>query len=475
MVYGAGKILALGKSVKKLKKSSPLTRNADQELEVMRALEAKRAEEFIKIHNKTVDDVAKRNKATGTATSRALNLGTNDAPQRIGLSLANKGLARNGITGQIDQGLEPLGLSSELAKGIKDGLVAAKSQAKGLPPEKYVKPTFGTYRKTVPEALGTVGNFRKALRHQAKVEKRAAQLAQKKKKLHEASLAVLEKQKGGFKSQSERVLAIKKTEPPSNISRLDIEQPLPGPTSILPDRKPEKLPVISASTKTNAENLPPQQRAYQEMAERDQRILKLDEDLRKQDPKALQQAVRERDYYQVQAAGDLVKGVIATPLETAIVASNTAYKFIPKAKGATPYSPYLPETVKKAEYAMGESIGTRLGGGNVEKMLQSQVKVETSHAAGRETARELRDLHKQRVLEVDRNLLVDKDGDKFFDTFQSGKEIKTADKRYETTARQNLPRPEDSLYLESDIVPIVPQTFWGGISRPLNAWLKPPV
>jgi hypothetical protein len=78
------------------------------------------------------------------------------------------------------------------------------------------------------------------------------------------------------------------------------------------------------------------------------------------------------------------------------------------------------------------------------------------------------------VLEADRNLVVDKDGDKFYDTFQSPRESQLADSRYETIARQNLPRPEDQLYLQKDVVPIVPSTIWEGLRRPLNAWFNPP-
>lgn len=485
MGFGIGKIFSsLGKNGKSLKKGLSSTSKSTKKLDTKLARHEKK---YTKAHNRLAESIGARNEAQTQLTTKALDLGTNDATQRVGLSVADKALAKKGVRQQIDKSLEPFGLSSELGKGLKDGFAGTKAQAQGLSPEKYLKPTAGNYMETGAGALRMTGDVGKTVINQNSVTKNAIQFGRAQGKLKDTRIAYLAKEQGTLNkykhgqlksgslqasSPEELMAMLNKTSPASNISKKDITLQKPGIKTLLPGKTPEKLPNASVTAREATENLTPQQKVHKELAERDQRISRLNDDLGKQDPVALQQAVRERDYYQAQTVGDVAKGVLSAPLDTAIVASNTAHKFIPKGAGAKPL--YSPETVRNAEYGLGQSVGSKLGGGNAEKMLQSQVKVETRHAAGKGTVTELRDLHKQKALETDRNLLVDRDGDKFYDAFQSPKEIKAADKRYETTARQNLPRPEDNLYLENDVVPLVPPTISEGIRRPMSAWLNPP-
>lgn len=473
MGFGVEKVsLVFGKVGKNLKKGLTSTEKSARQARKQNKQLVRYERNYFNAHNRLAESISLRNQAQAKLTTKALNLSTEESIQRVGLSLADKALATRAVRREVDSLLNPIGLNSEFGKGINTGIAGTKAQAQGLNPQKYLKPTVGNYLQTGSKTLGMTSDLGKTVIHQKRVTKNALYFGKAEKKLHDTRLAVLANEQGAFQSEEELAAMLLKSKPASNISRKDIKLHQPGPNSILPGKSPEKLPKASATPQDTAVNLSPQQKVHKEMAERDLRITRLNEDLRKQDPKALNQAIQERDYYQVKTVMDVSTGILNAPAEAGIVASNMVYKYIPKATSAKPL--YQPITVQKAEYELGQSIGAKVGRGNGEKFLQAQVNVETRHAAGRETAMELKDLHKQKVLEADRNLVVDKDGDKFYDTFQSPRESQLADSRYETIARQNLPRPEDQLYLQKDVVPIVPSTIWEGIRRPLNAWFNPP-
>lgn len=71
-------------------------------------------------------------------------------------------------------------------------------------------------------------------------------------------------------------------------------------------------------------------------------------------------------------------------------------------------------------------------------------------------------------------MLIDADGDTFFDAFESAGDIRKAEKRYDASALRQLPRPEDALYLDDAVSQFIPQSLGEGLRRPLRAWFDPP-
>ncbi len=440
----------------------------------------------VKAHNQLSDALQKRNEAQGTLTEKLVDAGSKSSIQRVGVGMAERGLQMPAVAKAVDQQLQPLGLSSELGKGFLDGFAAQKGLKKGLNPSQYSNPNPIDYTKTGTEVLSATPQVAKLTQRQAKVARKAERYTQKTEQLKEVKLANLAQKQGELRSysrghlksgsvqaESPEALAqmLNGTNPSSLIGKkavqvLDVTgarlTPEPAPGKLT---KPTKEPLFGGE-------LSPKEKAHKQLEARDQRLRQLDAELRQQDPSALNQAIRERDFYQTSTVGDVLRGAANQPKEAGIVLSHVAHQHIPKGPGAQAL--YSPKTVKNAEYQLSHSVGQELGKGNAEKMLQAQVKVETLHNQGKSTAQELRDLHRQKALESDRQMMIDADGDTFFDAFESARNLRKAEKRYDATALQQLPRPEDALYLDDTVSQFIPKSLGEGLRRPLRAWLDPP-
>jgi hypothetical protein len=272
---------------------------------------------------------------------------------------------------------------------------------------------------------------------------------------------------------------LKGIQPTNHVTKQDAKWiQVPGTQRITPNHTPDKL---TKPAPAKDKGITPQQKAQQELADREQRIQTLDADLRKQDPDALTKAIQERDYYQTRTAGDVLTGLKNKPLDSAIVASDYGSQYlgarfpnfkVPRSETAVPF--YTDERLALAQKNTGFSVGQQLGHGNVEKMVQSQVKVETLHNQGSKTARELTELRRQRALEADRNMTIDADGHKFYDAFETPRQIKLAEREYDVVAKSQLPRPGDHQYLDDSVANFLPNSVSEGLRRPYNAWFNPP-
>ncbi len=440
----------------------------------------------VKAHNQLAKAIEKRDETQTALTEKVVDAANNSSIQRVGISVAERELQVPAVTRKLAEELGPLGLSSELGRGLVDGFAAQKGLNKGLNPSQYTTPNPVDYTRTGTEVLSATPQVAALGHRQAKVARKAERYQQKTGQLQAVKLADLankhgelrDYQKGQLKSGSlqaesaeDLAALLKNTLPQQRIDAKTTRLQAPEPARLLPAAAPARLPKPSREP-LFGDKLSPQEKAHQQLEARDQRVRQLDAELRQQNPVALNDAIRERDYYQTSTAGDVLRGAINRPKETGIVLGHMAHHRIPKGAGAKPL--FDPARVNQAEYQLSHSVGQELGKGNAEKMLQAQVKVETLHTQGKRPAQELRDLHKQKALESDRQMMIDPDGDTFYDAFESPADIRKAEKRYETQARQQLPRPEDALYLDDAVSQFIPQSLGEGLRRPLRAWWDPP-
>jgi hypothetical protein len=440
----------------------------------------------VKAHNQLSQAIQKRNEAQSTLSEKLIEAGSKSSIQRVGISVAEHQLKLPAVAKGMDQKLQPLGLSSELGKGLIDGFAAQKGLAKGLNSSQYTTPNPVDYTKAGTEVLSATPQVAALTKRQAKVTRRAERYEQKSEQLKAVKLAELAKQHGNLRAydkgqlksgsvqaDSPEALAklLESTLPSQRIDAKATRLKAPEPARLLPEAAPAKLPKPSKEPLFGSQ-LSPQEKVHQQLAARDQRIRQLDAELRQQDPAALNQAIRERDFYQTGTAGDVIRGVVNRPKEAGVVLGHMAQQRIPK--GAQAQALFDPATVKHAEYQLSHSVGQELAKGNAEKMLQAQLKVETIHTQGKKPARELRELHQQKALESDRKMVIDADGDTFYDAFESAADIRKAEKRYDATALRQLPRPEDALYLDDAVSQFIPQSLGEGLRRPLRAWWDPP-
>ncbi|WP_303673681.1 hypothetical protein [Vampirovibrio chlorellavorus] len=440
----------------------------------------------VKAHNQLVQAIEKRDETQTALTEKLVDVASKSSIQRVGISVAERELQGPVVSRALAEELGPLGLSSELGRGLIDGFAAQKGLKKGLNPSQYTTPNPVDYTRTGTEVLSATPQVAALGHRQAKVARKAERYEQKTGQLKDVKLADLAHkhgelrnyQKGQLKSGSlqaesaeDLAALLKNTLPPQQINAKATRLQAPEPARLLPQAAPARLPKPNREPLFGNE-LSPREKAHQQLEARDQRIHQLDAELRQQDPAALNDAIRERDYYQTGTAGDVLRGALNQPREAAVVLGHMAHHRIPKGAGAKPL--FHAAQVHKAEYQLSHSVGQELGKGNAEKMLKAQVQVETLHTQGKKPAQELRDLHKQKALEADRQLVIDPDGDTFYDAFESPAAIRQADKRYEAQARQQLPRPEDALYLDDAVSQFIPQSLGEGLRRPLRAWWDPP-
>jgi hypothetical protein len=450
---------------------------------------------YAKLHNQLADKIELRNKAERTLGTQIADVVTTDgAVQRVGLSVAQN----NGHVGQlIDNNLAQTCIGPTMGRGIMSGFANKKAETQNLTSDEYANPTAGNYVETGITGLGMTGGVAKTAYRQNQVTKTSIRFGKAKRELKDVRLTNLAQenghlrahkhgkiQSGSFQANSpeELEMALKRTEPTSHVSGTDIPLQTPGLKNLLPGEAPEKLPIPVFSQqgrRSHGRELTPRERVERELADREQRILKLEEELRRQDPTELQRAVQERDYQQSLTGIDALKGVVKAPVESITLVTNYALNKLPDWS----WKPTIGNgTRTQAEYRVGQSIGHEFGNGNAEKMLPAQVRVENLHIQGKPIARELRDLQKQKAMEADLNMSVDSDGDKFYDAYESFDEMEAADYRYEQSAQGRLPRQADKLYLDDNVAEFLPlpsrvtdfSHIGEFIRRPLNALLNPP-
>lgn len=493
MVFNFPKSLSISKVFKKIPK---LTKEGQshkslekQNVRLAKDLE-KNEKNYIQKHNDCVDKLELRNKNEGGLLTKAINVGTqNGSVQRVGLHIAQSDeivppdLVTKGIDHYLESnGIDPKFRGSELCKGGIEGITETKAKNLGMSPEQYTKPTGRNYIDTGVQALKMTPDVAKTVHTQTGVVKSFLHFGKAKNDLKETRMAdlinkhgshlVYDKhgkiKSGSLQASSSEELArmLGATEPPSNIKPSDMEIPLPDTTHILPPKAPEKLPVTPSpkevQKRENAvKNLSPKEITEKELAEREKRIAKLDADLRKEDPVALKKAIQERDLAQVDTGLDVAKGVINQPRESAMLGVNYLWNKAGLNKpGKEPL--FTDARIHQAEHTVGHAIGEQLGKGNAEKMVQKQVEVETRHAQGKPLAKELFGHYQEKAMEKDLNMSIDDEtGDKFYDTWDSTRKMNAATKRYEQEAREKLPRPEDTVYLQDEVTHLVPGPMEG--------------
>ncbi len=437
----------------------------------------KHEKKYAKSHNDLVDSVAKRNDRQTHFTQKAAQQIDNPALLRVGLEQGGQNV------------------NHPLFKGAIDGFAHTKAMRAGLTPEKFIQPGKRDYLKAGKQVITTTPAGAQMMRSKGDLLHKQQKLDTAATKLHQTRFTNAtakhgelrnynkhgQMTSGSLQADSPEALEalLKGIQPTSHVSKQDAKWiQTPGAQRLTPNNTPEKLakPVAGKD-----KGLTPQQKTQQELADREQRIQTLDADLRNQDPDALTKAIQERDFYQTRTAGDLLTGLKNKPLDSAIVASDYGSQYlgakfpnfkVPRSENAIPF--YTDERLAQAQKNTGFSVGQQLGNGNVEKMVQSQVKVETLHHQGSNTARELTELRRQRALDVDRNMIIDTDGHKFYDPFESTKQIKKAEQQYDAVAKSQLPRPGDHLYLDDQVANFLPSSLTEGLRRPLNAWFHPP-
>lgn len=450
----------------------------------------KRQQAYQRAHDQLADSIEIRNKTQSRLTEKVVNKGTqNEALQQVGLSQANKFVTGTGVPNGLREADLPLASQlvgdTRLAKGFLDGFSARKAANRGMTPEQYAQPAAGAklqaggeMLKLTPETVQTATTHRDVLKRSVRFE-RAGQ------KLHDTRMTSLTATQGDLRTQKhgriqsgsyqanspeELAAVLNKTRPESHIQPDDIMLPVPGPQGLLPKEAPPRLSSTVNLSQRNVRRGPeltPQQKTERELAGRDRRITELDAQLSQQDPVALQKAVRERDYYQTQTGGDVLKGLASTPAESATLGLNQVYQWIPKAPNAQPL--FSGETIRRAEDRVGYAVGHQVAGGNAEKALRAQTQVETLHAKGKPIAGELHALRAQKAMETDRAMIVDRSGEKYYDAFETPGQVSRAGQRYHDEALGQFPRREDHLYLNGEIVRPVPQSVSEWIRRPLGA------
>lgn len=450
----------------------------------------KRERAYQRAHDQLADSIEIRNKTQGKLTEKVVNKGTqNEALQQVGLSQADKFVTGTGLSNGLLKTDPPLVSQfvgdTRLTKGFLDGFSARKASNRGMTPEQYAQPAAGTklqaggeVLKLTPETVQTATTHRDVLKRSVRFESATQKLRATRMTDLTARQGDLRKQKhgriqsGSYQANSPEELAavLNKTRPESHIQTDDINLPLPGPQGLLPKAAPQRLATttnLPKNSRKQGAELTPRQKTERELAGRDRRITELDAQLRQQDPVALQKAVQERDYYQTQTGGDVLKGLVSTPSESATLGLNHVYQRIPKKPNAQPL--FSGETIRRAEDRVGYAVGHQVAGGNAEKALRAQTQVEALHAGGKPAASELYALRAQKAMETDRAMIVDRSGKKYYDAFETPGQASRASQRYHDEALGQFPRKEDPLYLNDEIVPPVPQSASEWIRRPLGA------
>jgi hypothetical protein len=434
----------------------------------------KREQSYRQAHDQLADSIEIRNQAQSKLTEGGINKGTqSEALEQVGLSQAKNFVGDN-----------------HLATGFIDGFSAQKAKIKGITREQYAQPSPKAHIVAGSEVLGMTPTVIRGVNAQHQVVQKSTKFQGEKLKLKDARLADLTAQQGDLRKQKhgkivsgsyqasspeELAASLNKVQPASHIRDEHINISIPNEAGLLPNSAPKHLPptISSPEKKHSAPALNPQQATEKSLAQRDAKITSLDQSLRKEDSVALERAIQNRDYYQLQTSGDLVKGLAQTPRDSAILGLNYLYQYVPKGPGATPL--FSAQTLQQAENRVGYAVGQQMAGSQTAKpMLRQQVAVEKLHRQGQPIATELRDLHKEKALETDRRMTIDQDGDRFYDAFESPTQMRIADARYEAMAREKLPRPTDQLYLNNAVTRFVPNQPGEIIRRPLNGWLNPP-
>lgn len=435
----------------------------------------KREQSYRQAHDQLADSIELRNKAQSKLTEGGIHKGTqSEALEQVGLSQAKNFVGDN-----------------HLATGFIDGFSAQKAKIKGITPEQYAQPSPKAHIVAGGEVLGMTPTVIRGVNAQHQVVQKSTKFQGEKLKLKDARLADLTAQQGDLRKQKhgkivsgsyqarspeELAAKLNQVQPASHIRNEDIGLYIPNEAGLLPKSAPKHLPppqTANPEKKPSASPLSPKEASEQALAQRDAKITTLDQSLRKQDSVALEKAIQNRDYYQLQTSGDLVKGLAQTPRDSAILGLNYLYQYVPKGPGATPL--FSAQTLQHAENRVGYAVGQQMAGSETAKpMLRQQVAVEKLHQQGQPIATELRDLHKEKALETDRRMTIDQDGDRFYDAFESPTQMRIADARYEAMARENLPRPTDQLYLNNAVTQFVPNQPGEIIRRPLNGWFNPP-
>lgn len=439
-------------------------------------LRRKREASYEVAHDQLADAITVRNKTQGSLIEKGIHKGTqSEALEQVGLSQA-KNFTEN----------------HSLSNGFVDGYSAGKATSQGLTPEQYAKPGPKANLTAGAQVLGMTPDVIHGVHAQQRVTQKATHFEGKRQHLHDTRLTeltaqegLLRKQKkgkivsGSYQASSPEELAasLKHTQPASNIREQDIQPYLPSEAGLLPPNGPAHLkpkPATKpADSKPTQPALSPRQAVEESLLQRDNTISQLDRSLRQKDSPGLERAIQNRDYHQMQTGGDLARGLAATPRESAILGLNYLYQYVPKGPGATPL--FSAKTIQQAESSVGYSVGQQMAGSQSAKpMLRHQVEVEKLHAEGKPIATELRDLHKQKAMETDRNLLIDQEGDSFYDAFETPLQAGMAETRYNAMAREQLPRPTDQLYLDDAVTRLVPNQPRELIRRPLNGWFNPP-
>lgn len=435
----------------------------------------KREQSYRQAHDQLADSIEIRNKAQSKLTEGGVNKGTqSEALEQVGLSQAKNFVGDN-----------------RLATGFIDGFSAQKAQIKGITPQQYAQPSPKAHIVAGGEVLGMTPTVIRGVNAQHQVVQKSTRFQGERLRLKDARMTNLTAQQGDLRKQKhgkivsgsyqasspeELAASLNRIQPASNIRDEHIGLYIPNEAGLLPRSAPKHLPppqISSPEKKHSDPTLTPQQATEKMLAQRDTKITSLDQSLRKQDSVALERAIQNRDYYQLQTSGDLVKGLAQTPRDSAILGLNYLYQYVPKGPGATPL--FSAQTIQQAENRVGYAVGQQMADSKTAKpMLRQQVEVEKLHQQGQPIATELRDLHKEKALETDRKMIVDQDGERFYDAFESPIQMRIADVRYEAMAREKLPRPTDQLYLNNAVTRFVPNQPGEIIRRPLNGWLNPP-
>lgn len=458
-----------------LKKSSKKKQmEQDQSRQALKKDLEQKEKDYIEKHNACAKKIGERNDAERDLFVKGINVGTKSEVERVGLHVVQ---SNDTVKEAIGNTLEKQGLSAELGQGFFRGFANKKAEQQGLSPERYDKPTGKNYIVTGAQTLGMTPNVAKTVHHQNHVVSSFLHFGKAKNDLKEARMANLIDQhgkhlvykngrivSGSLQASSPEELAkmLGETEPASNIKPSDVKLPLPNAKHLLPPLAPEKLPITPTQEEIQkaekaVKNLSPKERTEKSLAEREQRIAKLEADLRKED---LQKAVAERDCAQVNIGVDLAKVAVRHPKDSAEVGVNYLWKQGTKSDEEL-------KSLQQASAAVGQSLGEQLGDGHAEEMIKAQANLEAIHAKGQPIAKELVELNKNKVMEDDRHRTIDEEtGEKFYDPYESTKEMDSAEKRYEEEAVERL-RPEDRLYLNNKLTQFVPdmQEGWRRVKQ----------
>ena len=484
------------------KQKDPEKAKAAKKAKALAKVAKRREQKYVQAHDEVVDTIALRNQVQDKVMENAVTVASQPAVQQVALSLAGKQLNPNAvqqfqrtvtvaaqsphINPAVITALQNANVSPALAQGVLSGLTEGKAAAANLTPAQYASPAVSAYVSTGQSLLSASPDVAKLAYHQHQLGQQAVRFGREAEKLHDTRLAQLaqkngtlnQQKKGQVKSGSlqanspeELAALLSGTVPVSHITKADIQLPIPGVPGLLPGPAPQKLqeninrPAFTGkkSAEAIAKPLTPQEKAIQQLAQRDQRIQALDQQLRQQDPRALQAAIQKRDTAQVAVVKQVGQALISQPAAVLTMATGYLWPQIPK--GANAKAPVTPDQIKQAEGTVGHALGRQLADGHVENALQAQIGVEKLHAAGSPIAQDLKDLHQQKIMERDRQMEIDKDGDAFYDAFSELPEIKNAEQAYKRKAIEALPRPEDALYLNPQIPRLVPSTWNEGFRR----------